>query len=81
MLKINWNNGMVEEFEGTLEKAMEEAVERAGYTGESITIEESDGYESKILATLPWYGVAAEEDDIVTADFGDLGFYGEWILD
>ena len=81
IFKIDWNNGKVEEFEWTLEEVMEKAVEKAEYTGESITIEEFDGYESEVVATLPWYGVAADEDDIVTVDFGDLGFYGEWILD
>ena len=30
------------------------------------------------IAYLPWYGVQPEEDDIVTATFGNFGFYGEW---
>jgi len=28
---------------------------------------------------LPWWGVVPTEDDIVTAKFGDYGFYGEWV--
>lgn len=30
------------------------------------------------VAKLTWYGVTPGEDDVVTARFGDFGFYGEW---
>jgi hypothetical protein len=47
------------------------------YTQESVTIEDEDG---NIMARLPWYGCAPTDEDIVTAQFGSFGFYGEWIL-
>lgn len=69
------------EIEGTLEEAMKIAEEGLAYTQESVYIMEDVGLQWEEVARLPWWGVAAEEDDIVTADFGDFGFYGEWILD
>lgn len=63
------------EFIGTLEEAMEEAAERLCYTQLPVTISVNDEYE---IACLPWYDVEPSEDDVVTASFGDFGFYGEW---
>lgn len=78
MLKINYHTGAGnEECNGTLEDAMRIAEENISYTQEPITIEDEKGNE---LARLPWYGVMPEEDDIVTAQFGDFGFYAEWII-
>lgn len=71
---VNFGTGEGNEEADTLDEAMELAVEGATYTQDPIIIAE-DGEE---IARLPWYGVKAEEDDIITVDFGDYGFYGEW---
>lgn len=54
---------------------MRVAEEGLTYTQQSVRIEGEDG---EVIANLPWYGVAPEEDDVVTCQFGDFGFYGEW---
>lgn len=41
-----------------------------------MKIQTGDGED---VAVLKWHGVQPEEDDVVTARFGDEGFYGEWI--
>lgn len=66
----------------TLEEAMKIAEEDAAYTQQSIYIYNADNYtpDSTLVAVLPWYGVAADEDDTVTVNFGDFGFYGEWAV-
>lgn len=64
-----------EEIEGTLEDAMRVAEEGLAYTQEPVRIQSEDGEDQ---AVLPWWGVVPTEDDIVTARFGDYGFYGEW---
>lgn len=46
------------------------------YTQLPVSIFIKDDIEN--IAYLPWYGVQPEEDDIVTATFGNFGFYGEW---
>lgn len=60
-----------------LDELMQEVAEKATYTQEDVRIEDAAG---ETVARLPWYGVKAEDGDAVTADFGDFGFYGEWIL-
>lgn len=73
---VNYGTGAGnEEVEGTLEDAMRVAEDGLSYTQESVKIEDEDGEE---VAILPWYGTAPEEDDMVTCQFGDFGFYGEW---
>lgn len=61
--------------EGSLEEAMQVAEDGLTYTQQSVHIQNEDGDE---VAWLPWYGVAPEEEDVVTCRFGDSGFYGEW---
>lgn len=73
MYKIDYQNGMELQFEGTLEEALKEAEETAGYTQENIVVT-SD--EERYISH--WYGVPAEEDDEVIVDFGSFGFYGAW---
>lgn len=46
------------------------------YTQTDVRIQTEDGED---MAVLKWYGVKPEEDDVVTAQFGDYGFYGEWV--
>lgn len=73
---VNYGTGAGNEYvEGTLEEAMKVAEDGLAYTQQSVSIEDEDG---KAVAQLPWYGVAPEEDDVVTCQFGDFGFYGEW---
>lgn len=74
---INYHTGVTEKINGTLEEAQALAEEGIAYTGESISIYEEDT--ENLVVRLPWYGVPATDGDKVTADFGDFGFYGEWI--
>ncbi len=74
---INYGTGAGNEFvDGTLEEAKKAAEEGLAYTQEDVKIQTEDGED---VAVLKWYGVQPEEDDIVTARFGDEGFYGEWV--
>lgn len=77
---VNYNTGAGNEWvEGTLEEAMETAESGLAYTQTSVTIKDENG---KDIAKLPWCGVSSEyadEDEIITADFGDFGYYGGWI--
>lgn len=40
MYYINWHNGLIDEFEGTLEEAKKSADERSAYTQCNISIED-----------------------------------------
>jgi len=71
---VNFGTGAGNEELESLESAKTFAVDNCSYTGESIKIEQG----GEEVATLPFYGVAAADDDVVSADFGDNGFYGEW---
>lgn len=76
MLYINYGTGAGNEYvEGTLEDAKKTAEEGLSYTQEDVKIQTEDG---EVVAVLKWYGVKPEEDDIVTAQFGEYGFYGDW---
>ena len=46
------------------------------YTQVPVSISIKDGCDD--IAYLPWYGIEASEDDVITASFGKFGFYGEW---
>lgn len=65
------------EFEGTLDDAKKAAENGISYTQESIAIK--DANTGDVVSTLPWWPVEPNEDDIVTARYGDYGFYGEWV--
>lgn len=73
---VNFGTGAGNEYAETLEEAKQIAEENATYTQASITIEDENYNE---IAKLPWWGVYPGEDDEVTIDFGEFGFYGEWI--
>ena len=62
--------------EGTLEDAKKIAEDGLAYTQTDVKIQTESGED---VAVLNWYGVQPEEDDVVTAQFGDYGFYGEWV--
>ena len=55
---------------------MEEANKGLCYTQVPVSISIKDGCDD--IAYLPWYGIEASEDDVITASFGKFGFYGEW---
>lgn len=74
---INYHTGAGNfEFNGDLEGAMVSADEGAAYTQQPIIIEDANGEE---VARRDWYGVTPENegDDII--QFGDYGYYGEWM--
>lgn len=74
---INYGTGVGNEWiDGSLEDAKRVAEEGLAYTQTDIKIQTEDGEDVSILN---WYGVLPCEDDVITAQFGDYGFYGEWI--
>lgn len=74
---INYGTGAGNEYiDGTLDEAKKAAEDGLAYTQADVKIQTEDGED---VAVLNWYGVKAEDDDVVTAQFGDYGFYGEWI--
>lgn len=73
---VNFGTGTGDEYvEGTLEDAKKVAEGGLAYTQTDVKIQTEDGED---VSVLNWHGVRPEEDDIVTAQFGDYGFYGEW---
>lgn len=73
---INYGTGAGDEYiDGTLEEAKKVAEDGLAYTQEDVKIQTEEG---DVVAVLRWYGVKPEDDDVVTAKFGDYGFYGEW---
>lgn len=81
---INYGTGAGNfEVEGTLEQAMKEAENGVAYTQKSVRIEITieDEYGNKFprtIAVLPWYEYEPEENEKVTCQFDEFGFYGEW---
>ena len=76
---VNFNTGAGNySIEMQLESLKDQVVSELSYTQCSVTIEDEDGNE---IACLPWYGVEPDEEDIVTAQFGTFGFYGDWRLE
>lgn len=74
---VDYNTGAGNfEFDGSLENAIKSAEADIAYTQQPVTIH-SNGAE---VARLPWWDVEANEDDVVTADYGQFGFYGEWSI-
>lgn len=78
MYYINWNNGLKNEFNGTINEAKEYADERINYTQANVTIENEK--EEKIYIRK-WYGTKASEEDKERniIEYGNFGFYDEWI--
>ena len=73
---INYGTGAGDEYvDGTIEDAKKVAEDGLAYTQTDVKIQTEDGED---VAVLNWYGVKPEENDAVTAQFGDYGFYGEW---
>ncbi len=73
---VNYGTGAGDEYiQGSLDDAKKLAEEGLAYTQQSVRIKNESG---KDVAVLPWYDTEPEEYDVVTARFGDSGFYGEW---
>ena len=64
------------DFTGTLEEAINEANKGLCYTQLPVSISIKNEIEN--IAYLPWYGIIPEDEDTVTAIFGNFGFYGGW---
>ncbi|MEG1718623.1 MAG: hypothetical protein RR333_08325 [Bacteroidales bacterium] len=71
---VDYNTGAGNEKVDTLEEAKKIAEEDCAYTQKSVNII----YNGEIIATLPWVPTQPSEDDIVIANFGDFGYYGDW---
>lgn len=78
MYKVNFGTGAGDYTSAKpLDELMQQVARDATYTQQDVRIEDAAG---ETVARLPWYGTKAEDTDAVTADFGDFGFYGEWVL-
>lgn len=72
---IDYGTGITEEAE-TLEEAKRIAEKGMAYTQESVRIME-DGRQ---IAVSYWVGIKpTEEDDNVLQQFGDYGYYTDWV--
>ena len=85
---VDFGTGVGNSSADSLDDAKVIAERDATYTQSSIYIidrnklpddYDSDDYDKATVSQLPWCGVQPEEDDEVLVDFGDYGFYGEWI--
>ena len=79
-LYINYNTGVGNEWieVKTTKEAKEIAEKNACYTQKDICIENEKG---KIICKLPWWGIEynSNSEDVCVVDFGQFGYYGEWI--
>lgn len=73
---IDYNTGAGNDEADTLEEAMKMVEEDVTYTGQDVSIYRN----GTLVANLPWWGVSAGDDDVVTVDFGSFGYYGEWVI-
>ena len=71
---IDFNTGAGNEYAETLEDAKRIAEANLVYTQQDVDIYEDD----TLVTTLRWWGVQPEQDDVVTAQFGSFGHYGQW---
>jgi hypothetical protein len=68
-----------EEFNGTLEDAIEIADERVTYNQEDMKILDENGKEA---ATRTWYGSLDGIEDCEDAiEFGSYGYYTDWSIE
>lgn len=77
---INYQTGITEEIEGTLEQAKAMADEGAAYTQQDITILDEKG---ETVACRSWWGVAYDPDETDETEdeviqFGSFGHYSAW---
>jgi len=74
---LNYHTGAGNTEHDTIDEAMEAV--NPTYTQESITIDDEDGNEVLCLewCSLKWDGDGDEEEP--HTDFGDFGYYGQWI--
>ena len=80
MFTINYNNGLWDERDGTLDEAKAMADEHAGYTQCDISIEDETRAE---VDRRRWYDVPFDPSETETAEddviqFGTFGFYDRW---
>lgn len=75
MYHINHGTGAGDSTAETLDQARAIAERDASYTQVAITITDDDG---NVVARLPWWGIAASEDDEPVVDYGSFGFFGPW---
>lgn len=77
MYYIDWKNGLIDEFKGTLEEAKMYADEYSAYTQCDISIKNENQEE---ITRRKWWGVSPTEDDKEEniIEIGN-GFYGDWI--
>lgn len=77
---IDFGTGVGNEYAETIEEAKKIAVENSAYTQKSIEIADAETNEE--ICRLPWYGVKADEEawenESITVNFGDFGYYGRW---
>ena len=74
---VNFGTGRGNEEFDTIEEAKEYVEQNLCYTQVSIDI--VDRQKGEIVAVMLWWNVEPSKDDVVTAKFGDKGFYGGWV--
>jgi len=73
---VNFGNGIGRDFfNKNLAEVMTLAEKEITYNQCAMVVLDDDG---DVVARLPWWGVAPEDDDVVTSSYGSFGFYGEW---
>lgn len=71
---IDYNTGVLEGHNGTLETAKESAIKGMSYTSENVAITNDKG---EVITTSRWYGVKPDEEDDVLVHTSE-GFYQTW---
>jgi len=73
---INYNTGIGNfTMKASLEEITKEVAIYLGFTQQGVTVTDNN---NNIVAVLPWISIPATDEDIITADYGDFGFYGAW---
>jgi hypothetical protein len=75
---VNYNTGAGNfKMMAELDEVIKEAVNNIAYTQQDICITDDN---DNIIAVLPWINRPSSDEDIITADYGNFGFYAGWEL-
>lgn len=74
---VNFGTGVGNKEVKTIQEGIDYVEKNLSYTQKRIEIRRLE--DDEVVIYLPWWGVKAEEDDIVICDFGNYGFYGDWV--
>lgn len=79
MYYIKYHTGAGDDIAETFDLALKTADEGAAYTQQNIDILDE---EEKVVATRQWCGVAYADDESAEnpIEFGNFGFYDDWVI-